>query len=177
MAAQNHAIANLLAGNHQYHYDMQTWNALISAAQSQQFQTSTTVPCIASSNSNNLLNLNNQVTVESPSSNLSVDGSHSLDLSDNIQEVAASTPDPMPDFSQNCVGSSDVDDEVEHYVDLRSENQAAEFDKELFLVEIRKYKCLWDIKSPSYKERNTKANAWMKLAATFGRDGKDISPN
>ena len=46
------------------------------------------------------------------------------------------------------------------------------FDKELFLEEVRKYRCLWDVTWPSCKERNTKANAWEKIAATFGKDGK-----
>ena len=44
--------------------------------------------------------------------------------------------------------------------------------KELFLEEVWKYWCLWDISWPSYKERNTKAIAWEKVAATFGKDGK-----
>ena len=46
------------------------------------------------------------------------------------------------------------------------------FKKELFLVEVRKYWYLWDISWPSYKERNTKAIAWEKVATTFGKDGK-----
>ena len=46
------------------------------------------------------------------------------------------------------------------------------FDKELFLEEVRKYRCLWNVSWPSYKERNTKANAWEKIVATFGKDVK-----
>ena len=37
------------------------------------------------------------------------------------------------------------------------------FDKELFLEEVRKYRCFWDVSWPSYKE---------KIAATFGKDSK-----
>ena len=46
------------------------------------------------------------------------------------------------------------------------------FDKNLFLEEVRKYRRLWDVLWPSYKERNTKAYAREKIAATFGKDGK-----
>ena len=46
------------------------------------------------------------------------------------------------------------------------------FNKEIFLEETRKYRCLWDVSWPSYKKQNTKANAWEKIAATLGKDGK-----
>ena len=46
------------------------------------------------------------------------------------------------------------------------------FDKELFWEEVQKYQCLWDVLWPWYKEWNTKANAWEKKAAIFGKDSK-----
>ena len=39
-------------------------------------------------------------------------------------------------------------------------------------LELRKFKCLWDINAPSYKERLTKNNAWQMLSQLFNRDGK-----
>ena len=60
--------------------------------------------------------------------------------------------------------------------DYSYENTAKEpeilFDEDLFNEEFQKYQRLWDDQQPSYKERNTKANAWEKIAATFGKDGK-----
>ena len=65
---------------------------------------------------------------------------------------------------------------VDSCYDYSYENTAKEpeqlFDKELFLEELRWYRCLWGVSWPPYKERNTKANAWEKIAATFGKDGK-----
>ena len=49
---------------------------------------------------------------------------------------------------------------------------AIEFDKELFLVELRKYPSIWDKKHGDYKKRNVKINAWKKLAGTFNEDGR-----
>ena len=53
-----------------------------------------------------------------------------------------------------------------------AKEQEQVFDKELLLEDVRKYRCLWDVTWPSYKERNTKANAWEKIGATFRKDGK-----
>ena len=47
-----------------------------------------------------------------------------------------------------------------------------ELDKEAFIEEVRKFKCLWDINDPSYKERTTKLNAWKALSTIFRKDGK-----
>ena len=46
-----------------------------------------------------------------------------------------------------------------------------EFDKEIFIGEVRQYRCLWDLMSPTYKDRQVKQNAWNELAAKFGKDG------
>ena len=55
--------------------------------------------------------------------------------------------------------------------DRPSEN-AIEFDKELFLEEVRKYRCLWDINSEAYKNRPIKQNAWTLIGKLFNRDGE-----
>ncbi|XP_065068912.1 uncharacterized protein LOC135694146 [Rhopilema esculentum] len=47
---------------------------------------------------------------------------------------------------------------------------AAEFDKEVFLEEVRKYRCLWDIASEGYKIRPMKQNAWSKIGQLFNKD-------
>ena len=46
------------------------------------------------------------------------------------------------------------------------------FDKELFLEEVRKYRCLWDVNSEGYKLRPMKQNAWIQISAVLKRDGK-----
>ena len=46
------------------------------------------------------------------------------------------------------------------------------FDKEVFLEEVRKYRCLWDVNSEGYKMRPMKQNAWLQISAIFNRDGK-----
>ena len=55
-----------------------------------------------------------------------------------------------------------------------AESQLGEVDKDLFLEAIRQYRCLWDINTESYKERNAKLNAWRELAHTFGHDGSSV---
>ena len=50
----------------------------------------------------------------------------------------------------------------------------ADFDKELFIQEIRNHRCLWDTNNPSYKDRNMKANAWTHLSIVFHVDGEFI---
>eukprot|EP00795_Rhopilema_esculentum_P000972 gene972-10740_t len=49
---------------------------------------------------------------------------------------------------------------------------AAEFDKEVFLEEVRKYRCLWDIASEGYKIRPMKQNAWSKIGQLFNKDAE-----
>ena len=36
---------------------------------------------------------------------------------------------------------------------IDNEEASFEFDKEMFIEEVRKYRCLWDINSESYKNR------------------------
>ena len=55
------------------------------------------------------------------------------------------------------------------------EEASFEFDKEMFIEEVRKYRCLWDINSESYKNRPIKQNAWDKIAAVFNKDGKCLA--
>ena len=49
---------------------------------------------------------------------------------------------------------------------------AAEFNKEVFLEEVCKYRCLWDIASEEYKMRPMKQNAWSKIGQLFNKDGE-----
>ena len=53
--------------------------------------------------------------------------------------------------------------------------ETAVFDNEIFFMEVRKCRCLWDAKSESYKNRTKKQNAWAKIADVFDRDGKILS--
>ncbi|XP_057297481.1 uncharacterized protein LOC130629394 [Hydractinia symbiolongicarpus] len=50
------------------------------------------------------------------------------------------------------------------------ESQVTECDKELFIEEVRKFPCLWNIYSTDYKDRNIKNNAWQELARIFQKD-------
>ena len=90
--------------------------------------------------------------------------------SDGNSRIAATSPHSTLESPQHSMVN------IDSCHDYSYENTAKEpeqlFDKELFLEEVRKYLCLWDVSWPSYKERNTKANAWEKVAATFGKDGK-----
>ena len=49
-----------------------------------------------------------------------------------------------------------------------------EFHKELFIEEVRKYRCLWDLTSADYKDRNMKNNAWINIGVVFRKDSKWI---
>ena len=73
------------------------------------------------------------------------------------------------------LGLSDDDDEEDisqsFFTRLNDSNEV-EFDKELFLVELRKYPSIWNKKHPDHKLRNVRMNAWKKLAATFNTDGE-----
>ena len=66
----------------------------------------------------------------------------------------------------------DGDEEEEEQTPKQQMQTAAGFSKELFLEAVRHFKCLWDTSERSYKERNTKANAWKQLAITFTTDSK-----
>ena len=52
------------------------------------------------------------------------------------------------------------------------EMYSTEFNKELFLEEVRKYRCLWDISSEVYKSRPMKQNAWSKIGQLFNKYGE-----
>ena len=84
--------------------------------------------------------------------------------------ITATSPNSTLESPQQSVVN------VDSCHDYSYENTAKEpeqlFDKEPFLEEVRKYWCFWDVSWPSYKERNTKANVWEKIAATCGKDGK-----
>ena len=58
-----------------------------------------------------------------------------------------------------------------------NKNELIEFDKESFLVELRKYPSIWNKKHPDYKQRNVKVNAWKKLALAFNKDGESLAVN
>ena len=58
---------------------------------------------------------------------------------------------------------------------IDNEEASFEFNKEMFIEEVRKYRCLWDINSESYKNRPIKQNAWGKIAAVFNKDGKCLA--
>ena len=58
-----------------------------------------------------------------------------------------------------------------------NKNELIEFDKESFLVELRKYPNIWNKKHPDYKQRNVKVNAWKKLALAFNKDGESLAVN
>ncbi len=66
----------------------------------------------------------------------------------------------------------DHDEEPDQRISLEAAN-SKEFEKELFLEELRKYRCLWDINSDGYKSRPMKQNAWSKLSQLFNKDGED----
>ena len=53
-----------------------------------------------------------------------------------------------------------------------SNQSSTEFDRELLIEEVRKYRCLWDISSEVYKSKPMKQNAWYKLGQLFNKDGE-----
>jgi len=53
-------------------------------------------------------------------------------------------------------------------------HETLEFDKELFIEEVRKYNCLWDTNSKYFKDRTMKKNAWTKIGQIFHKEGKLI---
>ena len=52
------------------------------------------------------------------------------------------------------------------------EMYSTEVNKELFLEEVQKYRCLWDISSEVCKSRPMKQNAWSKIGQLFNKDGE-----
>ena len=61
-------------------------------------------------------------------------------------------------------GWQETNDIASNSIAVNNSNQSStEFDRELFIEEVRKYRCLWDISSEVYKSRPMKQNAWSKL--------------
>eukprot|EP00112_Aurelia_sp_Birch-Aquarium-sp1_P006989 Seg1763.3 transcript_id=Seg1763.3/GoldUCD/mRNA.D3Y31 product="hypothetical protein" protein_id=Seg1763.3/GoldUCD/D3Y31 len=83
------------------------------------------------------------------------------------------------DETQSTVHDSEPSSLGQKNDDLSEGQQASpeempskEFEKELFLEEIRMYRCLWDTNSEGYKNRPMKQNAWSKLSQLFNKDGE-----
>lgn len=91
-----------------------------------------------------------------------------LSSQEENQEVMSNSQYDVNDFDEGfsspppSVGSSTLS------------SQTREFEVEIFLEEVRKYSCLWDISSPNYKDRNMKSNAWKAISSVFGREGIKI---
>ena len=76
----------------------------------------------------------------------------------------------MEDIEEQELNSNVSNNEI---VNETSQSQPPDnFDKGMFLEEVRKYRCLWDINNESYKIRPVKQNAWLQIASVFNRDGK-----
>ena len=82
--------------------------------------------------------------------------------SDGNSSITATSPNSTLESPQHSMVN------VDSFHDYSYENTAKEpeqlFDKELFLEEVRKYWCLWDVSWPSYKKRNTKAKALILVS-------------
>ena len=77
--------------------------------------------------------------------------------------------------SNSSIGNNDIINDISQaYVNSQPPDN---FDKAMFLEEVRKYRCLWDVNSESYKIRPVKQNAWLQIASVFKRDGKLCSKN
>ena len=79
------------------------------------------------------------------------------------------------DITQPSSDIHELDNVFEDYLeeaDELSSTRYIEFEKENFLEEIRKYKCLWNINTPCYKDRNMKMNAWLQISNVFNREGR-----
>ena len=142
MADQSNA--DLFSGS-QLQLDVESIKVLLRVAQAQQQQ-----ECFA------------------PSSQIN-DTVYTARTEENCSIIAAS-PNATLESTQHSMVNVDSCHDYSYTNTVKEQEQA--FDKELFLEEVRKYRCLWYVTWPSYKERNAKANAWEKIAATFGRDGK-----
>ena len=71
-------------------------------------------------------------------------------LSPLSPSTTSSTPTPSS-FSE------DMDDQDEGEDD---ESVVLKFEKEIFLEELRKYRCIWDTNYEHYKDRSMKINSW-----------------
>ena len=77
-------------------------------------------------------------------------------------------------LNSNIANNNSVNETSQAYVTSQPPDN---FDKGLFLEEVRKFRCLWDVNCESYKIRPVKQNAWLQIAAVFKRDGKLYSKN
>ncbi len=78
----------------------------------------------------------------------------------------------------NCSGSNN--ETVNQTSQADADSQLPDnFHKGMFLEEVRKYRCLWDVNSESYKIRPVKQNAcmWLQISSVFKRDGKHCTEN
>ena len=115
----------------------------------------TTVADLAS-----LVNTNSQQELYNHEDNAATPGSvdeTGFEETETIVSVVTTTPE------NNLQGRGQYNGE---------ELPAAKFDKEVFLEEVRKYRCLWDIASEGYKIRPMKQNAWSKIGHLFNKDGE-----
>ena len=70
-------------------------------------------------------------------------------------------------------GLQETNDIASNFIVVNNPNQSStEFDRELFIEEVRKYRCLWDISSEVYKSRPMKQNVWSKLGQLFNKDSE-----
>lgn len=51
-----------------------------------------------------------------------------------------------------------------------SKMQTPDFDTELFIDEVQKRKCIWDMESEDYKNRVLKRSAWQEIVDVFAKE-------
>lgn len=47
---------------------------------------------------------------------------------------------------------------------------AEAFDTELFIDEVEKRRCIWDMECPDYKNRDLKKSAWQEIVDVFAEE-------
>lgn len=52
--------------------------------------------------------------------------------------------------------------------------EAEAFDTELFIDEVQKRRCIWDMESSEYKNRALKKSAWQELVDIFSGDNSTL---
>ena len=98
-----------------------------------------------------------------------------LDLINGVegnQQLASMLLQLAPGVMPNTQGESSISVASVSTNEKELEPNDQEFDKESFLVELRKYPSIWNKKHADYKQRNVKVNAWKKLAGAFNKDGE-----
>ena len=75
------------------------------------------------------------------------------------------------DINQPSSDIHELDNVLEEADELLSSTRCIEFEKEIFLEEVRKYQCLWNVNTPCYIDRNMKMNAWLQISNVFNREG------